>query len=230
MTLIERFPEIVRAGFACVYVVTHEPEEAVAPLARLSNEQSWTFAVWDADAGLQCSGSPATTMDTLSAVRAAAALAKPDSAAVVVLRNFHRFLQGIDVVQAVERQRSRGKGEGIALVVLAPILQLPVELERSFLVVDHDLPSAAELRAISEGLDNRADAQRGQALDRIVEAASGLTRTEAENAFALSLLFVRIASILKSSWRSKPRLSPRADLCSFTTVAMRLKDLAVSSV
>ena len=92
MTLSERFHEIVRAGFAGVYVVTHEPDEAIASLAKQANQHSWAFAVWDVDAGLQCSGSPATAIDPLSAVRAAAAMAKPEQTAVLVLRNFHRFL------------------------------------------------------------------------------------------------------------------------------------------
>jgi hypothetical protein len=188
MTLSERFQEIVRAGFAGVYVVTHEPDEAIASLAQQANQHSWAFAVWDVDAGLQCSGSPATAVDPLSAVRAAGAMAKPEKTAVLVLRNFHRFLSGVDVVQAVERQLARGKSEGVVLVVLAPVVQLPVELERPFLVLDHELPSAGELRAIAEGLDNRVGAQSDESLDRLVEAASGLTRTEAENAFALSLV------------------------------------------
>jgi hypothetical protein len=188
MTLSERFTEIVRAGFAGVYVVTHEPEEAIATLSKQASQHAWTFAVWDVDAGLQCAGSPATAVDPLAAVRAAGAMAKPEQTAVLVLRNFHRFLSGVDVVQAVERQLARGKAEGVVLVALAPVVQLPVELERSFLVLDHELPSADELRAIAEGLDNRVGAATGDAMDRLVDAASGLTRTEAENAFALSLV------------------------------------------
>src|SRR5687767_1017368 len=120
MTLSERFQEIVRAGFAGVYVVTHEPDEAIASLAKQASQHSWAFAVWDIDAGLQCAGRPATAIDPLSAVRAAGAMAKPEQTAVLILRNFHRFLQGVDVVQAVERQLARGKAEGVVLVALAP--------------------------------------------------------------------------------------------------------------
>src|SRR3954469_15895754 len=188
MTLSERFTEIVRAGFAGVYVVSHEPEEAIAALAKQASERSWAFAVWDVDAGLQYAGSPATATDPLSAVRAAATMAEPEQSAILVLRNFHRFLSGIDVVQAVERQLARGKGEGVVLVVLAPVVQLPIELERSFLVLDHELPLPDELRAISKSLDNRVGVHSEETLDRLVESASGLTRTEAENAFALSLV------------------------------------------
>jgi len=188
MALTERFQEIVRAGFAGVYVVSVEPDEAIASLAKLANQHSWTFAVWDIDAGMQCSGSPATAMDPLSAVRTAASMAKPEQTSVLALRNFHRFLAATDVVQAVERQLSRGKAEGVVLVVLAPVVQLPVELERSFLVVDHELPNADELRGIAESLDNRIDATTVETMPRLLEAASGLTHTEAENAFALSLV------------------------------------------
>src|SRR5262249_8034330 len=86
------------------------------------------------------------------------------------------------------RQLARGKGVGVVLVVLAPIVQLPVELERSFLVLDHELPLPDELRAIPQALDNRVGVHSEETLDRLVESASGLTRTEAENAFALSLV------------------------------------------
>ena len=188
MALSERFQEAVRAGFPGVYVVTCEPDDAIAALAKLSSECGWSFAVWDVDAGLQMAGAAPAAMDPLAAVRAAAALPRPNDAAVLVMRNFHRFLLGVDVVQAIERQLALGKAEGVHLVLLAPVIQLPTELERSFLVLEHDLPSAVELRAIAEGLDNRTDAASGDALERVVEAAGGLTRTEAENAFALSLV------------------------------------------
>src|SRR5213075_2775945 len=111
---------------------------------------------------------------------------EPERSAILVLRNFHRFLSGIDVIQAVERQLARGKGEGVVLVVLAPIVQLPVELERSFLVLDHELPLPDELRAITESRDNRVGVHSEETLDRLVLSASGLTRTGVRNAFGLS--------------------------------------------
>src|SRR4051794_29626643 len=98
MTLGERLSEYVRACFTGIWVRTHEPDDALVEIARTCRQNRWNVAAWDIDRGLSLagqaaeSGAVAGAADPLAAIRALGALASPDGTALLVLRNFHRFL------------------------------------------------------------------------------------------------------------------------------------------
>src|SRR5947209_2336058 len=98
MTLSERLSEYVRAAFSGIWVQTHEQEDALHEIALLARQNGWTLACWDIDRGLSLNGQGAETgavpsaNDPLSAVKSLPALATQDGTAILVLRNFHRFL------------------------------------------------------------------------------------------------------------------------------------------
>ena len=191
MSLRNRLAEYVRACFTGIWIESQEHQDAIAEIAKLCREQSWKFAVWNIESGL--SGSDQSTItatnDPLSAVRAAGALASPDSTAILVLENFHRFLSSAEIVQALLRQILNGKQNRVILVILAPIVQLPLELEKLFMVLEHDLPNRDELELIARGIATEDGELPGTIeLQSVLDAAAGLTRTEAENAFSLSLV------------------------------------------
>lgn len=140
---------------------------------------------------MRCQGSGTQTdvNDPLAAVRAAGALSDGNETTILVLENFHRFLQSAEITQAVAHQVITGKQSRTILVVLAPVVQLPVELEKLFVVVDHELPSRDQLREIATAVATEpGELPEGDLFDRVLDAATGLTRYEAENAFALSLV------------------------------------------
>ena len=191
MSLRNRLAEYVRACFTGIWIESQEHQDAIAEIAKLCREQSWKFAVWNVDSGL--SGPDQSTItatnDPLSAVRAAGALASPDTTAILVLENFHRFLSSAEIVQAMLRQVLNGKQNRVILVVLAPIVQIPLELEKLFMVLEHELPSRDELELIARGIATEEGELPGTIeLQSVLDAAAGLTRTEAENAFSLSLV------------------------------------------
>jgi ATPase family associated with various cellular activities (AAA) len=93
------------------------------------------------------------------------------------------------VVQTLFARLVEGKRQRTFVVVLAPVVQVPAELEKVFVVLEHALPDRAQLRGIAAGLATESpdDLPQGEDLDRVLDAAAGLTRYEAEGAFALSL-------------------------------------------
>ena len=75
------------------------------------------------------------------------------------------------------------------MIVLSPVVQIPIELERQFVVVEHDLPGRDQLEQIAQGIAvEEGELPEGDDLGLVLDAASGLTRMEAENAFSLSLV------------------------------------------
>ena len=185
MTLSERLAELVRALFTALVVQTDEPDDALASIARLCRDQDWTLAVWDIDRGLHG--------DTRSTDAGGDPLAPLDSRGdgerphLVVLQNFHPFLRSPEVIQRLYRRCVEGRQDRTVFVLLSPSVELPPELSRLFAVLRHELPGRDELQAIAEGVATE-DGELPEDSSPLLDAAAGLTRLEAENAFSLSLV------------------------------------------
>jgi len=193
MTLSERLSEYVRACFTGIWIESHEHEDALAEIGRLCHDQSWRLAVWDLEQGLRVSGVQAVdnagASDPLAAIRSVNSLAAEDSSAVLVLVNFHRFLQSAEIVQALAKQLAAGKQNRSFVIVLSPVVQIPTELEKLFIIIEHPLPDRDQLEEIAHGVaTDDGEMPTGVELQRLLDAAAGLTRFEAENAFSLSLV------------------------------------------
>ncbi len=125
-------------------------------ITRLCGAEHWNLAVWDIEQGLRMPGEPvpaeSATADPLAAIRSLSALATPEGTALLVLVNFHRFLQSAEIVQAIAHQVTAGKQNRTFIVVLAPVIQLPIELEKLFVTIEHELPSRQQLHEIAKGI------------------------------------------------------------------------------
>ena len=194
MTLAERLAEYVRACFTGIWIESHEHDDALAEIARLCRQEDWRLAMWDIDRGLRVAARPERpstdtgAADPLAAIRALGALASDDGTALLALVNFHRFLNSAEIVQALAHQISQGKQNRTFVVVLSPLVQIPIELSKLFVVFEHELPSREQLAEIVRGVATEPGELPDESVEAVLDAAAGLTRYEAENAFALSLV------------------------------------------
>jgi hypothetical protein len=190
MSLSENLREYIAAAFTGIWIQSAEHHDALVEIARLCKAQKWSLATWDVDKGLSSGGQPAPgTNDPVAAIKSLAAMSRKDSSALLVLPNFHRFLQSTEIVQALAHQIQAGKNSRPFIVILSPIVQIPVELEKQFIVVNHDLPDRSMLQQIAASVaTEKGDLPEGDQLTRLLDAAAGLTRFEAEGAFSLSLV------------------------------------------
>jgi hypothetical protein len=94
------------------------------------------------------------------------------------------------------------------VVILSPVVQLPVELDKHFVVLEHELPDREQLGQIAQGVaTEEGELPAGDELAAVLDASAGLTRHEAENAFSLSL--VRHNRLVPSVlWELKGQLLP----------------------
>ncbi|EMI21694.1 ATPase, AAA family [Rhodopirellula maiorica SM1] len=148
--------------------------------------------LWDVNRGMHGFGGSDVGIeatDPLSAVASLRSLAGGDGTTILVLKNFHRFLQSAEVVQAVYRAVVEGKTTRTFVVILSPNVQLPTELATLFVTVDHPRPDREQLEEIARGVATaEGELPEGNELQAIIDAATGLTRLEAENAYSLSLV------------------------------------------
>ncbi len=190
MSLIPELTDHIRAAFSGLYLQTYEPDAALREIRELCRHEGWTCASWDIDQGMSLTDNDSTNAvsDPLNAVRGLSALASADGTALLVLQNFHRFLGSAEIVQALQHQLTLGKSLRTFIVILAPVVQLPLELERLFVVLTHELPSRDQLAALAREVATADELPTGATLAQLLDASVGLTRQEAENAYALSLV------------------------------------------
>ena len=178
MTLTQRLSEYVRACFTGLWIESHEHEDALREIAMLCSREQWQLATWNVATGLSMAGgaTDSSSGDPLAAIRALNTLGSQDSAALLLLVNFHRFLGSAEVVQALAQQISVGKQNRTFVVVLAPAVQIPIELEKLFAVIEHELPTRQQLQEIAQGIaTDSGEFPQSTDLNRVLDAASGLS-------------------------------------------------------
>ena len=189
MGLPQQLDEYIAACFTGLWVQSFEHEDALREIGQLCHERQWRLAVWDIAQGLQLPGvgddSPTNiaASDPLAAIRAINALSSPESSAVLVLVNFHRFLSSPEIVQAIARQITTGKLNRTFVLILSPVVQIPVELEKLIVVLEHDLPGREQLALIAEGIATESltvDNRTSPALPREVQDKLGFSRTPSD--------------------------------------------------
>ena len=231
MPLSQQLLEYISACFTGLWIESHEHEDALVEIAQLCRQEDWRLAVWDIDQGLQIPGhgddsqADAGGTDPLAAIRSINALATTDSSVLLVLQNFHRFMQSAEIVQALARQIAVGKQHRTFVIILSPVVTIPTELEKMFIVLEHELPDRQQLEEIACGIATEdGELPEGDGLATVLDAAAGLTRYEAEGAFSLSL--VRNQAIRPEAvWELKSQMLKKSGLVSLHCGSERFAEL-----
>ncbi|MFQ5611204.1 MAG: AAA family ATPase [Anaerolineae bacterium] len=202
---IEELNILTRAKYPILYIVSWEERRIEDLLRQVAVERRKKLYGWTLTDGIfPLDLVPAQPIDpaTRSPLHALDFIAQSQEAAIFVLKDFHPFLdeRGRHVDQPVIVRKIRDilnqlKESRKTLIVLSPVLRFPVELEKDVTVLDYSLPTLDELTQSLERVIRSAreisnirlkldDEQR----ERVLNAARGLTCTEAENVFAKSLV------------------------------------------
>ena len=140
-SLTSRLRELIQAAFSAIWIQTHEPTEATRDLTTLCRTEGWRLATWDCDRGMTFPLEPvaipgvAESQDPLAVIRSLPQVAQGAGTTLVAFESLHRFLGATEIIQALARQIHAGKNSRCFVVVLAPVVQIPPELEKLFTVV-----------------------------------------------------------------------------------------------
>lgn len=197
----------LKARFPILYVETFEGSRAAAEIRRFlsSSESLRTPRVlyeWSVTTGLVGPNGKqsANTREPMEALQSAQL---KEEAAVFVFHDLHSFL-GDEMRPAdpaflrIIREISidfKVSTHPKTLIVLAPKLVLPIEIEKEVSVLDFPLPTEEEITlSLTEMIDANQKSGRIEILigpneqERFAQAALGLTLSEAENAFARAMV------------------------------------------
>lgn len=180
---------LIQAQYPLIYVVTSEEERAVQAFSRLDSKRR-TF-VWSVTQGLIERNSKAEDRGHLHNNRTASPEMAIDEAikckddAIFVFKDLHPFFGNAQVNRALRDAVSAFKHTKKSLILLSPVKDVPIELEKDVVVIDFALPDMAELNRV---LTQQLEPIRGQLLstearEKLLKAALGLTHDEAEKVY-----------------------------------------------
>src|SRR5256714_6539878 len=188
---------LIRARYPLIYLVSWEEQRLDAILQDLAAQHGKVLFGWSVTRGLRRIGG-ARAVPHLDAqkspVEMLATLAKLGEPSLVVLEDFHPCVGDAQVVRALRELAHDLKSTYTTVILLSPVLQIPVELEKEVSVLDVPLPGFRDLYqllreivlVVRQGNQATIDLSREQA-EQLIKAAQGLTLSEAENAFAKAI-------------------------------------------
>ncbi len=188
---------LIRARYPLLYLVSFEEQRVEAMLAQLALAHGKEIVDWSVTRGLRNLSSGRrnppfeNSQEPVAALRHIHQLPNPS---LVVLKDFHRHLDDALVVRALRELGAALKSSYTTVLLLAPTLRLPEELEKEVSVIDIPLPTQSELLTLLKDIARLVTKNRKATVsltppeaDALVAAAHGLTLAEAENAFAKAI-------------------------------------------
>jgi SpoVK/Ycf46/Vps4 family AAA+-type ATPase len=198
MSFDQEIEILIRARYPILYLVSSEEARLQTLLLDVAQRRQKKVYEWSCTTGLVPAGTSiqsqkhrhAPTKDPLAALDQVIDQVEP---AIFIFKDFHPFLtrNNFAVVRRLKEIALHLKNSFKTIILIAPVLDIPTELEKEITVLNHPLPTREEL---SELLDriiedvrqlNRVTIELDAAGSaRLLQAALGLTLSEAENVFA----------------------------------------------
>jgi SpoVK/Ycf46/Vps4 family AAA+-type ATPase len=185
---------LIRARYPLVYVVSFEEGRVDKRLTAITDARKKQLFNWTITNGLELPDGSSIT-ELKDPIKVLEYILQSDANGLFVLRDYHHYLNDPVVVRKLRDAAHALKTTRKNVIFLSPVLKIPTELEKEIAVIDYQLPEKKEIEEIVRKITSNLDVAHNQEvlkspekLDKIVEAALGLTAEEAENVFAKSLV------------------------------------------
>lgn len=185
---------LIRARYPIIYIVSWEEQRVENALRKIAQDRGKKIFFWTVTQGMVSNPNHRdnATRDPIAALDA---VIDSRDQALFVLKDYHAFISDVTVTRRLRDLTASLKTSYKTLIILAPTLKLPSELEKEIAVIDYGLPDHDDLDVILEKVIQAVkenpqidcdldDLER----DQVLKAAQGLTAMEAENVFAKSLI------------------------------------------
>ncbi|MGF1516845.1 MAG: AAA family ATPase [Nodosilinea sp.] len=187
---------LVQAQYPLIYLVTFEEERAeqtIAMVARhVSKDQevkspmrvfTWTMTRGMVEFGNQAAGTQ--NNNTVSPEAAVEWVIRQREPGIFIFKDLHPFKDSPAVTRCLRDAIVALKGTRKTIVLMSPVQEIPIELEKEVVLLDFPLPDMTELDEVLSTEMNRA---RGNSIsteerEKLLKAALGLTRDEAEKVY-----------------------------------------------
>ena len=183
----EELSILIQAQYPLVYMVTSEEERAEQTIATVSQSkpQRRVF-IWTVTHGIVEYGQPrnVTQHNTVSPEAAIEWVIRQKEPGIFVFKDLHPFYSA-PVIRWLRDAIASFKGTQKAIILMSPVQEIPIELEKEVAVLDYPMPDMGELNhVLSQQLEQvRTRRITTEAREKLLKAALGLTRDEAEKVY-----------------------------------------------
>ncbi len=188
--------DLVKARYPLIYIVSHEEDRVEKSLKNMCIAREMRLESWSITEGFRVVANGSGTKEVKDPLKALEHVNRGEGKALYILRDFHPFLKEPMVVRRLRDLASSLRKTKKSIAILSPVQKIPPELEKNVAaIVDWELPTRDEVEGIARSLVPQAPPVTQQQIEsdpsfmeRVVEAALGLTEVEAENVFAKSMV------------------------------------------
>ncbi len=183
----EELSILIQAQYPLIYMVTSEEERAEQTIATISQSKPQRRVyIWTVTHGIVEHGQPrnVTQHNTVSPEAAIEWVIRQKEPGIFVFKDLHPFYSA-PVIRWLRDAIASFKGTQKAIILMSPVQEIPIELEKEVAVLDFPMPDMGELNhVLSQQLEQvRTRRITTEAREKLLKAALGLTRDEAEKVY-----------------------------------------------
>jgi SpoVK/Ycf46/Vps4 family AAA+-type ATPase len=192
---------LIRAKYPIIYVVTWEERRVGELLENVAREVGLRFYSWSMTQGMkpEVTAAQAYSSNKLTAdLEALTEIHGTPDHALFHLKDFHPYMGDSRVIRVFRDLAERLRAKAQTVVITAPILKLPTELEKDISVIDFGPPSRDEIEEtldiVLRGVQGKPGVETelsSEQRESLIKSCQGLTLEEVESVFARSLVAKR---------------------------------------
>jgi SpoVK/Ycf46/Vps4 family AAA+-type ATPase len=184
----EELSILIQAQYPLIYLVTSEEDRAEQTISAIAqNKPQRRVFIWTVTHGIVEYGQPRniTQHNTVSPEAAIEWVTRQREPGLFVFKDLHPFVDSPAVTRWLRDAIAGFKGTQKTIILMSPVHQIPIELEKEVAVLDFAMPDMAELNNV---LSQQLEQVRGRRIttdsrEKLLKAALGLTRDEAEKVY-----------------------------------------------
>ncbi|NJL86332.1 MAG: AAA family ATPase [Leptolyngbyaceae cyanobacterium SM1_1_3] len=188
----EELSVLLKAQYPLIYLVTFEEERAEQTIAALAQQRPQRRVyTWTMTHGLIEHGQPQNAVqhnNTVSPEAAVEWVIRQREPGIYVFKDLHPFRDSPAVTRCLRDAIGSFRGTQKTIILMSPVQEVPIELEKEVVVLDYPLPNMSELnQVLSKELEYAKSANIStEVREKLLKAALGLTRDEAEKVYRKS--------------------------------------------
>lgn len=192
---------MIKANFPLLYLTTSEYSRITQKVRTIAYNLGYDFHTWDCVDGLQThekdasnklkgvvkhkNGDTKDYIDLLEYIRKGLIHNNDDKMEIFLVEDFHKYFDNDQVIVSLRKLSIELKTCNKHIILLSPFYKLPEELEKYLTVVNLPLPDRKDLKTRLKVITG--DEKINEDLEKyLIDAALGLTDTEADLAFRLA--------------------------------------------
>jgi SpoVK/Ycf46/Vps4 family AAA+-type ATPase len=189
MVMKEELSILVQAQYPLIYLVTSEEERAEQTIEALAQTKPpRRVFIWTVTHGIVEYGQPrnVTQHNTVSPEAAIEWAIRQREPSIFVFKDLHPFIDSPAVTRWLRDAIASFKETQRTIVLMSPVQNVPIELEKEVVVLDYPLPDMSELNVVLSQQLELSRVRRTvttEAREKLLKAALGLTRDEAEKVY-----------------------------------------------